>query len=336
MNRFVANALACSAALLLSAPCHAGKLIAVPQVPGGFQTEVTGINDNNFITGGYFYNSGGTSYEDGFVGTLNGQYTKFFHPARDVTVGIGIDNDGNVTGVSRSYLDGLACGNALVRSADGTIKDVTKHGEVFDSQALGITRRGTFVGWACAFSPQIVIHGFLGKGTKYKADIVLPFNTDRTAPDGINRDGTIVGSFKDKNLQNRFRGFVLSGDTATAFDYPDGAAVSTFFDAINDKGLVAGDWYDADFKFHPFLFDSNTLSFAPIVVPGATSAGVGGVNNAGIVTINADSMPYVYCTKKKSCPSSAKGIDILERWMAVPARSLQVVLCRDHCLIPRL
>lgn len=326
----------CAAALLMSvATSQAGKLIPLPQMPDSIETDIGGINNSNVITGSYAFVFGGQTYQNGFFGTLDGQYTSFFRQDRDVTNGVAINDDGYVSGLSYSYEDGSYCGNGLIRSPDGTISDVTRGGEVFDGIALGITDKQLFVGRSCEFGTGLVYHGYLGKGTRYKSDIVLPFNTDRPSPAGINRKGTIVGSFKDKDLQNRYRGFLLSGDMVTAFDYPDAGASYTFFDAINDKGLVAGNWYDVDFNSHPFLFDSQRQTFKAITVKGAISAGVAGINNAGLVTIEADRMPYIYCSKKKTCPPSPRAVDIDDRWLPVPEHALHKALCRNHCLVPR-
>ena len=324
-------------ALPLSA-ASAGRLIPVPQVPGSYYTEVSSINDNAEIVGDANFNSNGVIYRDAFVGTLDGQYTTFFEgdDSEFPTYAIGINNDGYVSGNAYYDDDLVQCGHGFVRAPHGKLTDVTRDGAIFSGRANGITQRKNFVGWSCEISGSKVLHhGYYGRGTTYRADLVLPFNTDRTDPGGLSRKGVVVGGFLDNDL-HKTRAFFLEGGVATAFDYPDPNAAYTVFGAINDKGIASGTWSDANLEvFHAFLFDTKRLRLKAIAPKGATSVTSGGINNAGLVALNIDYIPYVYCSKKSTCPASRNAVDIDDKWISAPPTALHAAVCQNGCLRTR-
>ncbi|MGA2659062.1 MAG: hypothetical protein ABSH34_16290 [Verrucomicrobiota bacterium] len=88
---------------------------------------------------------------------------------------------------------------------------------------------------------------------------------------GINNEGTVVGTFTlDPNWFSDWpafvpQGFILKHGKYTTWAYPGASAVGTFFAAINDKGTIAGAWWDAAKNFHAFLLnkDGSTTSIEP-------------------------------------------------------------------------
>jgi hypothetical protein len=334
--RYSLAAFGLASALLLSPASEAGRVLPLPQVPGSIQTDVTDINDSNVVTGVYAFTFNGQTEQNAFVGTLDGQYTTFYHSNRDVTVALDISNDGYVSGYDYSYGDGSYCGNAFVRNPKGRLRDVTKNGATFDGQAGGVARNRKFVGFSCVFENLgLSAYGYFGKGYTYRADLVLPFNTVRTTPEDVTDTGIVVGTFKDKDQNGKFRAFVLADGVATAFDYPDANAIWTFFDSINDRHMISGDWYDANETPHAFLFDLNTMRYLSITVRGATTVSVGGINTAGLVALSVDNMPYIYCSRPQTCPFSPKAVDTQDKWLPVPQSSLHRAVCRNGCLVPR-
>jgi len=337
MHRFSTQLAVLAGILALSlSTANAGKLVPVPQVPGSYVTWVQSINDGGEITGNADFQVSGLVYRDAYVGTLDGQYVTF-HEADDTefpTYVTDIDNDGYVTGNGYYDSDPVQCGHGFVRAPDGTIVDVTRNGVIFSGTAAGITKKQNFVGASCEVSfGRVKNYGYYGRGTKYRADLVLPFNTDQTMPGDISKkDGAVVGGFWDSDL-NRYRAFLLKSGVATAFDYPDPNATYTFFDSINDKGMATGSWTDPNFTtYHSFLFDIGGNRLKALGPEGATVVIAGGINNAGLVALNVDYLPYIYCSRKSTCPAFPKAIDVDDKWVPVPATALHAVVCRNGCL----
>jgi hypothetical protein len=86
----------------------------------------------------------------------------------------------------------------------------------------------------------------------------------------INNEGTIVGTFTlDPNWQNdqapayASQGFILKDGKYTTWSYPGASA--TWFNAINDKGTIGGEWMDAAGNAYGFLLnkDGSTTSIVP-------------------------------------------------------------------------
>jgi hypothetical protein len=327
----LAGAFAC---VLSSA--EAGTLIPVPQVPGSTATYIAGINDNNVIAGDYSTADGALH---GFVGTLDGNYATFDAPnANGHTFVSRIDNAGYVTVLSNfATQECQVFGCQYVRAPGGTLDVITRHGAPIDGIPESIIGHQKFVG-QYTFVDQnynTFFYGYYGKGTQYHTGLTLPFNTDRTSPRGINGAGTVVGYFRDLANGNDYPGFVLKDGVATAVRYPDPSAVRTLFEAVNRSGMVSGYWTDANVTFgRAFLFDTANNAFSPISIAGATMVQAGGINKAGVVTIEADNLPYIYCTQTRGCPdTSSAGAPLAEKW--IPATRIQPVVCRNGCLGPQ-
>lgn len=324
----VAAAVLAGAFTTLSA-AEAGTLIPIPPVPGSTSMFVTGINDSNVITG--FYQAG-DGVNHGFVGTLGGQYTTFDWGSLNDTEPRAINNDG--------YITGLAFDNSIsffgpeyIRSPDGAVAAILsgRRGTELVGTAQGIDAHRNFVGdyWDENFND----YGYFGKGHLYKAALTLPFNTHRTRPRGLNKDGTVVGYYND-NLG--IHGFVLKEGVATSFNYPDQTAYETLAEGINSKEIIVGAWTDADFTFeHPFIYDLAGQSFEEIAVEGATFAIADGINKWGVVTITANGIGYIYCIKEKTCPAvGGNRTELDDKWVPASAANAHALVCRYRCLKP--
>lgn len=336
---FLAAAIS-AVAVALSLPVQAGKLIPVPQVPGSTHTWVSDINESNVIAG-YYVTADGDVH--GFFGTLDGQYTTFDHPNGRAFV-FGISDDGYLAGNTNNQTDDCPIlGCAFIRTPDGTIASVTKDGANVDGDGEEIIKKGKFLGehWFDNGGTLNIV-GFYGKGATYRTDLVLPFNTVRTRPRGLDKNGTVTGFFRDlDSLDHFYRGFILKGGVATAFDYPDPQDYNTELQYFNSKGIVAGYWFDQNTTFYrPFLLDMARARLKAIDT-GTIFATARGINDAGLVTLNAgnnsdfsDGQPFIYCSKKATCPQMPGAIETRDRWIAVPPGSLHSVMCRNGCLAP--
>jgi uncharacterized membrane protein len=92
------------------------------------------------------------------------------------------------------------------------------------------------------------------------------------------------------------------GTDPSSVDYPDAHAVNTQLTDLNDRGVAVGAWSKSDFVWKGFVFDTIKNTFTTIDVPGATTVLAYGMNNAGLVAINTNSGPYIYCPDGVECP----------------------------------
>jgi hypothetical protein len=317
------------AGLSLLSTAQGGTLIQIPAVPGSTSTYVTGINDNNVITGFYRAEDG---INHGFVGRLDGQYQTFDWGDVNDTEPRAINNDGYITGfVFDNSIPFF--GPEYIRAPDGEVAAILsgKRGTELVGTAQGIDAHRNFVGdyWDQSSND----YGYYGKGHTYRAALTLPFNTHRTRPRGLNKDDTAVGYYND-NLG--VHGFVLKDGTATSFNYPDQTAYETLAEAINSKDIIVGAWTDLDFTFeHPFIYDLAAQSFEEIAVNGATFAIAYGINKSGVVTISASGVSYIYCIKEKTCPPvGGNRIELADKWIPASAANVHALVCRHRCLKP--
>ena len=143
----------------------------------------------------------------------------------------------------------------------------------------------------------------------------------------------MVGYYRDlDSSDHNYPGFILENGTVTTVRYPDSAAYQTFFEDIN-RNLIVGYWTNSDATVsEAFLYDEGTGTFSAIV-PGDTNTSASAINRGGVVTVEVDNAPYIYCTRKKTCPlSPSKGISIPEKWIRVPPANIRTVLCQNGCL----
>jgi hypothetical protein len=332
--RFAAAMAAILTACAISS-ADAGRLIPVPAVAGSTAMDVTAINNSNIITGVY---ETPDYVSHGFFGTLDGNYTTF--DAGTFTVPLGINDQGLITGWNLAQDCSFTyppVGCEFVRKLDSSIDIVTKDRSQIGGYAYGITTHARFVGeyWVARQTQGYDVFGYYGKGHKYVADVTLPFNTNHTSPRGINEAGTIIGHYIDLDAQ-RLRGFIVRGGVATAVDYPDPNADNTLFEGVNDEGLISGYWTSSQTTAEaPFLYDPAKGVFTSIVVRGATYVYPAGLNDAGLVTLDVDDVPYIYCSRKKTCPLGAGAIHVSEKWIRAKPADIHSVACRHDCMTPR-
>jgi hypothetical protein len=324
-----------AAGLLLSTiSADAGTLIPVPPVSGSTGTFIGGINDKNQITGDYTTSDGNLH---GFVGTLDGQYTSFDFPGGQTSVSR-IDNKGFITGLGNTQTeDCQTFGCQYLRDPDGTVEGITKAGVPLDGIPEGIIGHARYVGQYSYYDGTILwFYGYYGRGTKYRSDLSLPFNTQRTSPRGYRKDGTVVGYFRDIDHGNESTGFILQNGIATAVNYPDPSAFYTFLEDVNDSGIVSGYWLSSDQQTsQAFLYDLNSQTFSPIEFDGASSVYIRAINRHDVVAVEIDNAPYIYCTNDRKCPlSPSRGVKIAVKSIPATPSSVRSVTCKNGCTGP--
>jgi hypothetical protein len=153
-----------------------------------------------------------------------------------------------------------------------------------------ISNTGTIAGYYVDFANQS--HGFLQKGAMTTFDAPGAVNTYAYS---INSAGAITGDFFDGTAYHGF-GRNTSGGIAT-FDAP-GAVGGTFPKGINDAGVIAGLFVDANGASHGFV-RSVAGTITTFDAPGAgTGYGQGtlvtSINNAGVIIGHYDDANNIY------------------------------------------
>lgn len=330
MHKFTLASAALLVGLTISLSAQAALIVPVPDYPGATTTSANAINNNDVITGYYIDVEGA---QHGFVGTLDGNYTSFDFPGGR-TFPEGINDENFIVGDANiQNEDCQVQGCQYARLPDGTIKGITKNDAPLDGFAQQVTNRRKYVGqyWVIDEESQ-TLFGFVGKGTKYKSDITLPFNTLRTEPRGINKANEMVGFYRDLDTHNA-PGFIIRHGVVSAVQYPDANAFFTFLESINDKSSIVGGWANSDTTVEqPFIYNQSDNTYTLIDIPGATTALAHSINNAGAVVVNSDIGTFLYCKRRSACPSTGGAIEIRER--VVRGKPLHWAVCKGGCLMP--
>ena len=276
-------------------PASAAVLVPVPSVPNSTITTIFSINDKNDIAGSYIGSSDGI--EHSFFGPL-GNYTSF-----DVGTGgseaRGINNKGVITGFSNSQGGNTANEPAFERMSDGTVLNITMNGQQLYGQPQGINNlHGKFVGTRWDFGSHEAV-AFLGHNGVWRHDPRIPYVHQASTAGGINSSGVVVGSY----FQPPTHGFIGSGNNIAEVDYPSNDSQGTTLEGINDDGLVVGQWVDSSNDTHSFLLDPSTNTFTDINVRGASNVYAWAINRKGAVAVSSDVGSYVWCARKRQCPS---------------------------------
>jgi hypothetical protein len=284
------------------APSQAAVLIAVKSVTNSTTTTVFGINDKNDIVGSYIGSSDGV--EHGFFGTLAGEYTSF-DAGSGGTEARGINNRGYITGFSNSQLGSWTTWPIFEREPSGRILNVTDKGQQLYGLAQGINSRNRFVGAYWDFGSG-ASEGFVGKGGKYLHDLYLYTEEQADAAYAINDSGDTGGIY----FAPPYHGFIVIGRNLTKVDYPSSKETQTVVEGLNNEGLAVGQWIDSSGNTHSFLYDIAAATFTDINVKGATTTvAAWGINNAGAVAVSSDAGSYIWCLKRRDCPSNGMEVD---------------------------
>ena len=270
-------------ALAVAAPARAGTFTAIPSYvdPLGGRTSVLGINNAGWMAGSISTPAGGSR---GFSRDAGGAYTTF---SVDVgTVGRAIDETNRVSGYATDSTGSLATDREFIRDAGGavTILQNPATSANLHGIAQGMNASGAIVGDYLLTGPTRR-HGFILQGGAL-TDLAVPgFPLENVRARAITDAGTVAGWAQFTG--SAARAFILSGGSYQFFDAP-GAVNGTFFEDLNNFGLVAGEFSDAAFNMHAFTYNILTSVYTSLDVAGATNTQTFGLNDFGFVVLTTD------------------------------------------------
>ena len=285
--------LAAAAFVALSAAgmAQAGTLTAIASYadPSGGTTSVIGINNSGWMTGNIL----ATDFtSQGFTRGAAGTYTLFsIGTAGSSTYGRAISETNVVSGFATNPGGGLNTDTEFQRTNGGVVTTLTNPntGNPLHGIAQGVNASGVQVGdyysggAAGTLSPDLG-YELSGDGLTLTT-LSGPFGATRVAARGIADDGTVAGWAVIGGVT---QGFIYSGGSYSLFSHPLAGGGNTYFEDINNNGILAGDYLGADTFFHAFEFDSHTNIFTDIVVAGASNVQAFGLNDAGDVVVTTD------------------------------------------------
>jgi len=194
-------------------------------------------------------------------------FTTINYPGAIVTVPIGINNAGQISGY---YENGPGSHGFLYNGGTFTTVDVpSAPGE---TSGAGINNTGLITG---SYSDATGTHGFVDNGGTF-TPIDVPSATGFTVAFGINDSGLISGYYVDGTGNH---GFLDNGGTFTILDNPSATPGITYALGINNPSQIVGYYYDAA-GYHGFLYSGG--SFTTINHPSAPNSTVAfGINSGG-------------------------------------------------------
>jgi hypothetical protein len=300
--------LAVAGALVAATPAAAGYRFATIDGPGTatIGTVVTSINDSGTATG--YYVTADPTVPAGALGdytafTVNADgsgFTTFSRPGYAQTGAAGINNAGDITGVS---ITAAGTGNGFVRSgATGAYTDIvpTFAGSYY-SEAIGINNSGAVTGYyvtdpaATVATLSQYAHGYVEVGGTYIPVDIDPSIGYGTQVTSINDFGLVTGSFLG-NGDGYTHPFIGTLDPTTlavqiiAFPFDPYGAPSSTIGNITDNLLTTYDsLYPEPISPTGFVALSSVIDVAnggalPVEVPGAFFTDAFGVNQIGQVT----------------------------------------------------
>lgn len=266
--------------------------------PDSTGTYPVGINDLGVVTG---------SYEDkaqnfhGFV-WRKGKLETIDHP--DSTLLGDANNAGTVIGNYGDAMTQHAVTHVIGTDQWTNLPDIEEknlnagNGINDLGIAVGAVGQGNFSGsfpnWA----------GWTWDGCKYSF-FHAPDETSLwgTVANAINDRGQIAGAFGDAS--GIVRGFLKEGDEFTNLDYPKTPRVNTYPTGINNKGVIAGNYWPANTTTNiddGFVYSNGT--FTTVDYPAATASSVNGINDAGDLVGNwfdSKGVSHGFVALRKKC-----------------------------------
>jgi uncharacterized membrane protein len=255
--------------------------------PGMNVPHVSGINSRGQIIG-----TGVAAFGfQGFLRTISGQFFHIHVPGAISTQAVAINDKGQIAG---SYDDAAQVTHGFFRNADGTY---TLFDDPDASQALvqgtsprAINDNGEIAGVyndKNTGGVRAFVRDHFGNFTNFDPTPGLPL-IDSIA---LNLSGEIVGRYV---VPNGSFGFIRqTSGSLVDFGVPN-ADGETFPTAINDAGVIVGQWYDTQFVSHGFIRNGSG-NIAVFSVP-VTNNGTFpySINNTGRITGYYPDARFVY------------------------------------------
>lgn len=192
---------------------------------------------------------------------------KFSYFAIDDSTTIqGINDNGVIVGLdSPKGFTRLPTGHTSVYLVPGSIFTVFNGINDSNIKVGAYTPSGTTV------STGLALHG------KTVVSVHHPGDTWGTSLSGINKAGTVAGSFLNDNEISH--GFTIKNGVITDLDFPN--AFWTAPAAINDKGDVVGYYTFSDGQMHGF--SDRGGSFSSFDFPGSLATSFTGISDGGVI-----------------------------------------------------
>lgn len=181
---------------------------------------------------------------------------------------LGINDFSTIVGYA---VPGTSTGNSgLIRWANGGVTKVKG-----TSALVARNDHGTSVGYGLMLGQAVVVSGTT------ITPIVLDVNKILDGVEGINRWGTIVGTYHDNSgfpsVKHGFKRW--NNGTTHTLDFPGATPSSTTPQGINDNGTVVGQYADNKASLHGFIFHNG--QWATLDYPQAVATNLIGITNAG-------------------------------------------------------
>ena len=203
-------------------------------------------------------------------------FTSFDIPGATSYFVAGINDEGLVAG-SWSAADGSEIG--FIRAPDGRISTPIVHPD--DNTRTTVLRAVNDEGVIAGFYGANVSNGFLLTEGKFRT-VDFP-GAVATALRGINNLGDVSGTYSVVDLNADEFGFIIPcRGPAISFKLPDPTGTGIVVGGINDLRQLVGYYTDATSTLVGFLRQPSG-QFVSVIVPGALSTQVYGINDCGIV-----------------------------------------------------
>lgn len=284
-----------SACILYALSCNAlcaSEYIGVPRPPNAYLFYVTGINDDNVITGLYIDNA---LKEYGFFGHLDGNYTDLEGGDAGLIYPLSISNTGWISGFTTTSTEDPCVTVPFLRSPDGVLTVVVKGGKPLSGLAAAFGSKGRFAGSYC--DRNRVVRAYIGKNGKFKTAVPPDDNIVSTRVSGFNKHGDLSGT---EATQIASFGFILRDGVFERLSFP-GSTQSEVW-GVNNSGLVTGTATFSQGDVYPFVYDSNSKNYSMLEFPSAYARGI---NNRGFVVLSDGFNAAVFCPlSKRKCDAA--------------------------------
>lgn len=218
--------------------------------PGSVQTQVVGINSNNFPTTVGFWVDGNDN-NFGFV-KQGSTFTTVTNPSTPAGAAfnqlLGVNNNNVAVGF---YADANGNFQAYSYNIAGTTFAAITLPSNFNAMmttATGINDAGVISGFYVDTAGNT--HGFLDNGGTFSSFDDPAGAGTNTSFFGINNNGQVVGSFTDANDVNNGLLYNILSNTWTTLNDPNASATPAFdvtgtiINGVNDRGQVVGFYSD--------------------------------------------------------------------------------------------
>jgi hypothetical protein len=243
------------------------------KVPGSTSTSVSGISNNNQISGSYETASG-----DIYGYTHNLTTGVWVYPISDPKgPTYTYANSSNTAGTVVGYYWTPPGRNNAMFDQFGTFTDVTQSGCTVNTVVTGINDSGTMTGY-CEYSGANGVLQTMAWENGPTNVTFSCFDSPFTMASAVNNWLLTVGSFSQSGGQVT-TGFIATDQgTCTAVNYPNSA--NTVLGGVNDLGAITGTyWLTENGKSNGFILNGST--YTTVNVPGTKATSLGQINNNG-------------------------------------------------------